>query len=111
MGTTPGGMRDRWASMQHRHDTISADMAKIRAALHRARPGVDAVAMLTELAAGIDRIEAHQAARDRRLEAKRRRGMTAYERAREEFAGELAEDRSLTVAAALGIGRPSTRIF
>jgi hypothetical protein len=104
-------MRDRWVSMQHRHDQISADLAKTADAMQRQRRGVDAVAMLAELAEGIDRIEAAQAAKDVRLAAQRRRGMAAYEKARAAFAGELAEDRSLTVAASLGIARPGVKVF
>ena len=102
-----------WSSIQARHDEIARDVEAMRAALARKKPRsrVNAVAMLQELAEGIDQLEANQAARDVRLAAKRNRGMAAYERAREALAGEVPEDRSLTVAASFGIARPGVKVF
>ena len=110
-------MGDGWASVQARRDAISGDIEKMQAAMRDAssirkpRSSIDASAMLDQLARGLDQLEAAQAAQDVRLAAQRRRGMAAYEKAREAFAGELAEDRSLTVAASLGLGRPGVRVF
>ena len=112
MGTTPGGMRDRWTSLQHRHDQLSRDIAKMRAAADRKRPRneVDAVDMLHELATGIDQLTARQAAQDRRHAASREHGMAAYEAARRRLTAEVPEDRSPTVAASMGLGRPGVKV-